>query len=606
MEKLDLKKKNITTHNMRKLIPYYKKSKKLILLLFLLSIVGGLCSVLSPIYSANSLASLAEQNFRRTIKYAVIMFFISCARHFFNILFERVYIRIDSNTKFELTKKLINSISSTKMKTLDSVKLGALAGRLSSDVSSVSDSYLSMINVVMDIITNVVFLFYIAFLNLPLFAILLIYVVLLYGLCTLRSRVWIRGKQMMKRSADEARSAYLEEIGGIRDVKLLNIEKNVTEYSNKKYLDSLRLEISVNDKRTMLRRFQNILSNAFELLFITLGIIFIKKEFILLAGFLVIYTYYGKVENLVNYLSSYKEYKAEGEISATRIFEVIEDYEKETFGADILEDFSGRVELKNVNFSYSEGTPVLKGMNMLFEPNKMTAIVGKSGSGKSTVLNLISKLYDISDGEILFDNKDIRVLTRDSIRSNVCEISQSPYIFNTTIRQNLLFCKPDATEDELIAVLKEAQIYDDVMKMEKGLDTEIGENGVKISGGQRQRLAIARLLLKDTKVIVFDEATSALDNGSQSKIVELLDSLKDRRTIIIVAHRLSTIIGADKIYMIEEGKLVGEGTHKELMRTNEKYNELYSLEENSNDDGAANLDDTDALSATDYDDEGQI
>ena len=181
----------------------------------------------------------------------------------------------------------------------------------------------------------------------------------------------------------------------------------------------------------------------------------------------------------------------------------------------------------------------------------------------------------------MLDGNNIEDLTENAIRSNVGEVSQMPYIFNTSIRQNLLFVKPDATEKELIGVLKDAQIWDDVKKFKDGIDTVIGKNGIMISGGQRQRIAIARLLLAGSKVIVFDEATSALDNENQSKIVDILEKYKSEKTIIIVAHRLSTIVGADKIYMLKDGVVCGEGTHKKLMQTCADYKELYELEENS-------------------------
>lgn len=301
----------------------------------------------------------------------------------------------------------------------------------------------------------------------------------------------------------------------------------------------------------------------------------------LLTGFLVIYSYYGRVEGLVQYISSLKEHLADGEISASRVFDIIENFPKEEYGTEEIENFSGKVEIKDVTFSYDKEIDVLRGVNMIFEPSKVTAIVGKSGSGKSTILGLLAKLYDIKKGEILFDDKNIQSLTENSIRSNIGVVSQSPYIFNTTIRQNLLFIKPDATEKEMVDVLKQAQIYSDIKKLPLGIDSEIGENGIKLSGGQKQRLAIARLLLKDSKVIVFDEATSALDNENQNKIVGVLEKLKKTRTIIIVAHRLSTIVGADKIYVIEDGKNIAEGTHRELMKTCESYKELYELEEQS-------------------------
>ena len=579
MEELNLKKKKITTNNIKKIIPFYKKSKKPFIAIIIFMLLGGFCQVFGPIFSANALANLAELNFDKTIKFGTLMLLATVVGNLINLIIERLHIRVNTNTRFELTKKVIDSINNTKMSKLDESKLGALSERLSVDISNVSNTYLSMINLYFNIVTDFVFLCYIAFLNIYLFLILLVYVSILYVVCTIQSRDWIRGRKLTAKAKDEAKSAYFEQINGVRDVKLLNIKENVTSYSNQKFKHSLDLEITIHDKRNYLRKVQNILSISFELLFIILGVVFIKKEFIILSGFLVIFNYYGKVERLIGYLSSFKEFKADGEVSATRIFEIIEGFEKEEFGETEISDFSGKIELKDVEFSYNNNDKVLKKLSMTFEPNKMTAIVGRSGSGKTTVLNLISKLYDVSNGKILFDNIDINELTENSIRENICEISQSPYIFNTTIRQNLLFAKPNATEDELIEALTKAQVYEDVSKMENGLDTEIGENGVKISGGQRQRLAIARLLLKNNKVIVFDESTSALDNRSQKKIVELLDKLKEDRTIIIVAHRLSTIIGADKIYMIDEGKVLNSGTHRELMNTCEKYRDLYLMEE---------------------------
>jgi len=523
MEKIDLKKKKITTHKIRKVLPYYAKSKKyLVILLICMTIAGGL-GIFSPIYSANALASLASGKFELAKKYALIMTCLAFGRIFFNLFVEMCYTRINTRTKVELTKTVINSINQTKMSKLDSVKLGMLSERLSGDINSVSDAYLDMMNLVFDILTNGVFLCYIAYLNIYLFLILIAYVVVLYIVSTIRSRVWIRGRKLTKKANEEAKSVYYQQISGIRDVKLLNMKESVTSYANAKFEEASKLDITIRDKRNALRRLHRLVTAIFELTFIFIGIYFIQKEFILLAGFLVIFNYYGRVEGLVSYLSSFNEFNAEGEIAAVRIFEIVEDFEKETFGTETLDDFSGTIEFKNVNYAYSNGIPVLKNLSLKFKSNEMTAIVGKSGSGKTTILNLISKLYDTSNGQIFLDDKDINTLTEDSIRSNIGEISQSPYIFNASIRQNLYFANPEASEEEMIEVLKKAQIYDDILKMENGIDTEIGENGVKVSGGQKQRIAIARLLLSSNKVIVFDEATSALDNNSQNEIVNFLN-----------------------------------------------------------------------------------
>ena len=581
MEKLELKAKKVTTHNMRKMIPIYKKHKGLMVVTLFFMIFSGVLGVLQPIFSANALASLASLEFKKAIKYTLIMCSIGLTRVVFNAFEEFFYVKLVLKMRYTLTDMVINAINRTKMKKLDSTGLGALSERLSGDVNSVCDVYIDMLELVFGILTNLVFLLYIAYLNVQIFFILLGYVAVLYIVCTIKSRIWIRGRKLTKKAKDIARSAYFEQINGIRDVKLLNIKENVTSFSNKKHEEALKIERSVNTKRNIIRRTQTAISAIFELIFLIIGISFVESGAILIAGLLVVYNYYGKVENLVSFMSSFKEFKAEGEIAATRIFEILEDYEKEEFGNEEIENFSGHIEFKDVEFSYNEGEPVLEGVNLTFEPGKVTAIVGKSGSGKTTILSLISKLYDANSGEILLDGKNINLLTEKTIHGNIGEISQSPYIFNASIRQNLLFVKPDATEEELVKVLKNAEIYKDVKKMPNGMDTEIGENGVKLSGGQKQRVAIARLLLMNSKVIVFDEATSALDNNSQNKIVEMLETYKENKTIIIVAHRLSTIVGADQIYMLDGGRVIASGTHKQLMRKCKEYHELYKLEEQS-------------------------
>lgn len=574
-----MKNKRNKTNNLKKVLPIYKENKTQLFWLCVCFVLAGGFGIIAPILSANALANLADAKFKFAIDCAIALSIVSIFRILFNGLIEFIYTRVNTKVEYKLTGMVVDSINKTKMSKLDSLKLGSITERLGTDVYTISSTYLRVIEMVFDIITNVVFFVYIAFLNVWIFLILLVYVAVLYIICVIKARLWTRGRKKMKEINDKARSSFIEQITGIRDVKLLNIKDNVTNYSNNLHDKALKNSVKFNDQRNVLRRLQGLISAIFGTCFIVLGIVFVNNDFLLLTGFLVIYSYYGRVEWLVQYVSTMKENLAEGEISASRVFEVIEDYEKEGFGENDITNFSGKVELKNVCFEYNENVPVLKDINMSFENGKMTAIVGKSGSGKSTILNIISKLYDIKSGEILFDGVNINTLTEHAIRSSVGAVSQSPYIFNTTVRQNLLFVKPDATEKELISVLKRAQIYNDIAKLEDGLDSEIGENGIKLSGGQKQRVAIARLLLADCKVIIFDEATSALDNDSQNKIVEMLEDLKKDKTIIIVAHRLSTIVGADKIYVIEDGKNVADGTHKKLMKTCVQYKNLYKLEE---------------------------
>lgn len=567
------------THNLRKVLPFYAEDKTKLVVTCILMITIGVLGVFTPIISANILSNIADSKFDLAIRLTLILFVLSLLRVVLNAFTEALFVRISLKVQHKLTDRLVRSVNNTTMSKLESVKIGSITERLGMDINTISSSYLKVIDMIFEIITNVAFLVYIAFLNLWIFLLLLVYVIVLYFISSHKARVWIYGRKKVKALKDKSRSSYIEQINGIRDVKVLNIKENITNYSNSLDENTISADLKLNDKRNIIRRVQSIVSGMFMIAFILLGIVFVNKDLLLLTGFLVIYSYYGRVEGLVSYISSLKESLADGEISASRIFEIIDNFEKESYGNEELVDFSGKLELKNVAFAYNEDEPALKDINMSFEPNTMSAIVGKSGSGKTTILGLISKLYELDDGEIWFDNKELRSLSENAIHSNIGVVSQSPYIFNTSIKQNLLFVKPDASDEELIKVLKQSQIYDDIKKMKANLDSEIGENGIKLSGGQKQRLAIARLLLMNSKVIVLDEATSALDNDNQNKIVDVLENMKKDKTIIIVAHRLSTIVNADKIYVIDDGKNVASGTHKELMKNCREYKELYLLEE---------------------------
>ena len=208
----------------------------------------------------------------------------------------------------------------------------------------------------------------------------------------------------------------------------------------------------------------------------------------------------------------------------------------------------------------------------------MVAIVGKSGEGKSTILKLINKSYSTNDGEILIDNYNINTLSEETIKNNISIFSQSPYIFNLSIKENIKLANPQATDKEIEEVCKEAQLHDVIIEMQDGYDTIVGENGVILSGGQKQRLAIARALIKKSKIILFDEATSSLDNNNQEKIKNIIKSLSKDHTVIIVAHRLSTIIDSDCIFVLDNHGIIDSGTHNELIKKCLEYKNLYEIE----------------------------
>ena len=237
-----------------------------------------------------------------------------------------------------------------------------------------------------------------------------------------------------------------------------------------------------------------------------------------------------------------------------------------------------RLEFNDVRFAYRSDEAVLRGISFVAEPGKLTALVGPSGSGKTTIVNLILRFYDVERGKIAVDGQDIRQVSRHSLRRHLAYVGQDVFLFRGTIRDNIAFGKPDATEEEIVAAAKGAYAHDFITTFPRGYDTPVGEHGLQLSGGQRQRVAIARALIKDAPIILLDEATAALDSESELQVREAMEHLCQGRTTVAIAHRLHTVSHADRIYVIEDGEVVESGRHEELLRKNGRYASFYRLQ----------------------------
>jgi subfamily B ATP-binding cassette protein MsbA len=238
----------------------------------------------------------------------------------------------------------------------------------------------------------------------------------------------------------------------------------------------------------------------------------------------------------------------------------------------------GRVEFANVNFAYRPGEPVLRDVSFVAEPGKATALVGQSGGGKSTILNLILRLYEANSGAITIDGQNIATVSRKSLRQGIGYVGQDVFLFRGSVRENIAFGRPNATEDEIISAAKAANAHDFIMSFPKGYDTPVGEHGTQLSGGQRQRVAVARALIKDAHLVLLDEATASLDSESEKLVQDAIAHLTQGRTTIVIAHRLHTVAHADRILVIENGAVTESGRHEELLRKNGRYASLYRLQ----------------------------
>ena len=386
-------------------------------------------------------------------------------------------------------------------------------------------------------------------------------------------------QESIKKETDEYIKEATENITGIREIKALGI-KSIIEGNIKERLDNLfKHEADIRSYEVIYYSLNNFFYFILQFIILfTAGKFFVEGKMVY-AMFTMLDSYIWRIDEVVESISDFGVNFNKVAVSLKRIDEIVNNklYEDEKFGTKELTNSKGVIEFKNVYFKYrKEEDYTLKGLNLIIEPNKKTAIIGKSGNGKSTIFNLLLRYFDATEGEILIDGIKINDLTEDSLRKNISIIRQSPFLFNVSIMDNFRYVKKDVTLKEVRKVCKKAFIDEYIMSLPNGYNTIIGEGGVNLSGGQKQRIAIARTLLLNTKIILFDEATSALDNESQKYIKQTIDSLVKNHTIIIVAHRLSTIEDADVINIIDKGKLVDQGTHKELLENSKIYKTLYT------------------------------
>ncbi|MBR6503751.1 MAG: ABC transporter ATP-binding protein, partial [Firmicutes bacterium] len=365
-------------------------------------------------------------------------------------------------------------------------------------------------------------------------------------------------------------------------VKLFGREKD--EYA--RYEEANGRMIRLNIRERMAGRWFFMLLNTLTtigpmLLYLVGGILIMKYDSKLTVGDITVLVallsrMYGPVNSLLNIQVDWIRSMA----MFTRIFEYY-DMKPEIDdkpGAKELTGAKGEIVFDHVNFSYDGERQILKDISFTLHSGDCIAIVGPSGSGKSTIVNLIPRLWDPTGGRVTFDGTDVRDLTLHSLREEVGVVTQETYLFNGTIRENLLYAKPEATEEEMIDACRKANIYDFIARQPEGLDTLVGNRGLKLSGGEKQRISIARALLKDPALLIFDEATSALDSISEAAIQAAINPLIEERTSILIAHRLSTILAADEILVVRDGEIVERGTHRDLVHAGGTYQELYETQ----------------------------
>ena len=569
---------------LKKALPYAMKQKGIFIAYIILNIILTVMGALVPLLSAQQLLKLTDGFLNDLFKISLLILgmeiLMNIIRYFSRKNAHIFFHRVLKDVQIDLADEVLK----IKTKDIDKTSSGVFIDRLVQDTTRIGDIFIELNFSIMEIVTNIGLLLAIFVINKVMFLYYIFAIIVVFVIERIRITKRIEIDKKFRKIAEKATGLIGELVRGVRDIKVLNAQESFM----KKVSDEIT---NVNDERykksTVNRRYTflaNSVDAILEFLIIVLGIWMINNNYLTIANFVIIYMYRGKVFNLLYMVSSLIEWYKDFELSATRVFEVIDSdvFKKEKFGKKHLKKVNGNFEFKNVTFGYDEDKKVLDNVSFKVKKNETVSFVGKSGSGKTTIFSLLAKLYDVNEGEILIDGVNVNKLDRDSVRGNISIITQSPYIFNTTIRENLTLVKDGLTEKDMIKACKMACLHDYVMSLPDGYDTLVGEGGITLSGGQRQRLAIARALVQKTEIILFDEATSALDNETQESIQKAINNMKRKYTIMIIAHRLSTVINSDRIMVLNNGKIEATGTHEELLNTNKYYKKLYNLELSKN------------------------
>lgn len=567
------------------LFTYLKKYKLKVAIYILTILIFNAGNIFATIKLADFITEISAGHYRNAVIAGALVVGVTLicrALYFWSC---HIFVTVRSDLSYDIQLDLTKQFFKIKTQTFGNVKSGDFINRVCYDPENALDMLDGVLDDFAKLMSFTITTVYILFLNVYIGLILVAFLAVLFILENIKIRIKVKNTKKQKKEKDKMLGLVNEIVRSERDIKSLNLDANLTDETEKCCGGYKEISKTRNATDVFFWNFRQFLITIMLGVVSLVSIFLLKDGKLALTSFLYVLMNRNSISEVVWIAGNIANNFSEAKLSINRMFEILDDekYPTEHFGEITPKTCEGKIEFKNVDFAYQddgdkEETYVLKNLNFTIKPNTTVAFVGKSGSGKTTILNLISKLTDCKDGEVLLDNKNVKFLSKDYLRENISMVNQFPYIFDNSIRNNLLMVKKDATEEELIKACKDASIWDFISSLPKGLDTNVGESGIKLSGGQKQRLAIARSLLRKTKVILFDESTSSLDNFAQAEIKKSIDALSKNSTVIIVAHRLSTIKNADKIYFLEKGNIKGEGTFEELFANNQDFKNMFMVE----------------------------
>ena len=573
---------------LKRFLSYYKPHKKMLLLDMLAALLISISGMVYPIVTNNMLNEYIPKKMYSTIVIAgVIVLALYVLRMLLRYFVQYYGHVIGVKMQSQMRKDLFDHLQKLPFSFYDNNETGRIMTRITSDLFEVCElAHHGPENLLISSVMIILSFTYLMTIN-PFLTLIIFSCVPILVVVTLHYRKSMKKAFDDRRKSNATINASVESsVTGIRVTKAYtNAEREVDKFEkgDEEFVDASRRAYKAMAKFHSSTSF---VTDVFNVIILIAGGLFLYDGKISFGDYSTFIVSVNLFINPVNTLIGFMEQFQNGVSGFRRFAEIMEEApEEDVPDAIVLENAKGNIEFRNVSYSYDTTKEVLHNINLKLEKGCKLALVGPSGGGKTTLCHLLPNFYKLEEGsgQIFIDGIDITKLKLDSLRKNIGIVQQDVFLFVGTIRDNILYGRPDATDEEIYEAARRANIHDYIMSLENGYDTEIGERGVKLSGGQKQRLSIARVFLKDPAILILDEATSALDNTTEVLIQQALDELCQGRTTLVVAHRLSTIRNADEIAVVMDGRITERGTHEELMANDGTYKSLYSLQFRDND-----------------------
>ncbi len=566
---------------LKRFFAYYKPHKLIFTLDMLASLLVALIGIVYPIMTRTMLNDLfPNREYGKIVLFGLGLLGIYLVRMLLNFFIQYYGHVMGVRMQAQMRSDMFAHLEKLPYSFYDGNETGKIMSRMTNDLMEISElAHHGPENFLISSISIVVSFIYLSSINFTLTLIVFACVPFLL-LISFVLRKKMRNAFLRSRESSAEINASLESsISGIRVTKAFTNAEKEQEKFEKGNEAFVRSRMQAYCAMGQFHSGTEFVTNVFNVVVLIAGGMFLFNDVISLGDYSTFIVSVGlfisPVMTLINFMEQYQN----GVTGFERFIQIMDaEPERDDSNATEAGVLEGRIEFRNVTHAYDANKTVLNNVSFTVEKGKTFALVGPSGGGKTTICHLIPHFYEISAGEILIDGKDIRSFTNESLRRNVGIVQQDIYLFNASIRDNILYGRLDASEEEVVEAAKRANIHEYIMTLPEGYDTVIGERGVRLSGGQKQRLSIARVFLKNPPILILDEATSALDNTTEILIQKALDELCKGRTTIVVAHRLSTVKNADEIAVVSDGHIVEQGTHDALIEEKGIYEKLYRLQ----------------------------